>query len=156
MKGYTVFNVEQIEGLPAHYYATVEPTGDPLKLIESAEAFFAATGATFRYGGDSAYYAPVPTTSSFRGPQRSRMRKASRPPKATIAELGAAFLCADLGITPEPRADHAGYLAHWLTILKADQRAIFTAAAQAQRAVDFLHGLQPKADAPREAEQLAA
>ena len=60
MKGYTVFNVEQIEGLPAHYNATVEPKGDPLKLIESAEAFFAATGATFRYGGDSAYYVPGP------------------------------------------------------------------------------------------------
>jgi antirestriction protein ArdC len=60
MKGYTVFNVEQIEGLPAHYYATVEPKGDSLKLIESAEAFFAATGAIFRHGGDSAYYAPGP------------------------------------------------------------------------------------------------
>ena len=78
------------------------------------------------------------------------------PPRNLIGELGAAFLCADLGITPEPRADHASYLAHWLTILKADKRAIFTAAAQAQRAVDFLHGLQPKTDAPQEAEQLAA
>jgi antirestriction protein ArdC len=63
-----------------------------------------------------------------------------------IAELGAAFLCADLGITPEPRADQASYLAHWLTILNGDKSAIFTAAAQAQRAVDFLHSLQPKAN----------
>ena len=39
MKGYTVFNVEQIEGLPAHYYAKAEPKGDPLKLIESARGF---------------------------------------------------------------------------------------------------------------------
>ena len=56
-----------------------------------------------------------------------------------IAEMGAAFLCADLGITPEVRDDHAAYLAHWLKVLKADNRAIFTAASQAQRAADYLH-----------------
>jgi antirestriction protein ArdC len=61
-----------------------------------------------------------------------------------VAELGAAFLCADLGVTPEPREDHASYLASWLMVLKQDKRAIFTAAAHAQRAADFLHGLQPK------------
>jgi antirestriction protein ArdC len=59
-----------------------------------------------------------------------------------VAELGAAFLCADLGITPEPREDHAAYLAHWLKVLKEDKRAIFTAAAAAQRAADTLHALQ--------------
>ncbi len=58
------------------------------------------------------------------------------------AELGAAFLCADLGITPEPREDHAAYLAHWLEVLRDDKRAIFSAAAHAQRAVDYLHSLQ--------------
>ena len=56
-----------------------------------------------------------------------------------IAELGAAFLCCDLAITAAPRADHAQYLAHWLTILKSDKKAIFTAAAQASRAASFLH-----------------
>ena len=61
-----------------------------------------------------------------------------------MAELGAAFLCADLGITPEIRDDHAAYLGHWLTVLKEDKRAIFSAAAHAQRAADFLHGLQPQ------------
>ena len=59
-----------------------------------------------------------------------------------VAELGAAFLCADLGITPEPREDHAAYLAHWLNVLREDKRAIFSAAAHAQRAVDYLHSLQ--------------
>ena len=58
--------------------------------------------------------------------------------------MGAAFLCDDLGITPEPREDHAGYLAHWLQVLKADSRAIFTAASQAQQAADDLHSLQPQ------------
>jgi hypothetical protein len=38
-----------------------------------------------------------------------------------IAELGAAFLCADLHITAAPRADHAQYLASWLAVLKADK-----------------------------------
>ncbi len=61
-----------------------------------------------------------------------------------VAELGAAFLCADLGITPEIRADHAAYLGHWLTVLKEDKRAIFAAAAHAQRAADFLNRLQPQ------------
>ena len=60
-----------------------------------------------------------------------------------VAELGAAFLCADLALTPEVREDHAGYLASWLTVLKNDKRAIFTAAAHAQRAAEYLHGLQP-------------
>jgi antirestriction protein ArdC len=55
-----------------------------------------------------------------------------------VAELGAAFLCAELGITVEPRADHAQYLAHWLKVLKADKRAVFTAASNAAEAVSFL------------------
>jgi antirestriction protein ArdC len=61
-----------------------------------------------------------------------------------IAEMGAAFLCADLRITPDVREDHAQYLGHWLAVLKSDRRAIFTAAAQAQRAADYLHSLQPQ------------
>ena len=61
-----------------------------------------------------------------------------------VAELGSAFLCADLNITPELRADHAEYLATWLHVLKNDKRAIFTAASYASKAVEFMHGLQPK------------
>ncbi|MFN7027614.1 MAG: zincin-like metallopeptidase domain-containing protein, partial [Pseudorhizobium sp.] len=65
-----------------------------------------------------------------------------------IAELGSCFLCADLGIAPElvPRPDHASYLQSWLSVLANDKRAIFQAAAHAQRAVTFLHSLQPEAD----------
>jgi len=55
-----------------------------------------------------------------------------------VAELGAAFLCAELGITVEPRPDHAQYLAHWLSVLKADKRAIFTAASKAAQAAAYL------------------
>jgi antirestriction protein ArdC len=55
-----------------------------------------------------------------------------------VAELGAAFLCGDLGITVEPRPDHADYIGHWLRILKADHKAIFTAASAANKASEFL------------------
>jgi antirestriction protein ArdC len=61
-----------------------------------------------------------------------------------VGELGSAFLCADLELTPEVREDHAAYIASWIKVLKNDKRAIFSAASHAQRAADFLHGLQPK------------
>jgi antirestriction protein ArdC len=173
MKGYTVFNVEQIEGLPDHYYGRPEPKGEPLQLLENAEHFFAATGATFHHGGNMAYYAPGPDLIQLPLPEvfrdapsyaatkahelahwtkhesrlnrefgRKRFGDQAYAREELVAELGAAFLCADLGITPEPREDHAAYLAHWLKVLREDKRAIFSAAAHAQRAVDYLHGLQ--------------
>jgi len=55
-----------------------------------------------------------------------------------VAELGAAFLCAQLQIANEPRADHAAYVAHWLRVLKDDRRAIFVAASKAKEAVEYL------------------
>lgn len=59
-----------------------------------------------------------------------------------VAELGATFLCADLGISVEPRADHAQYLASWLRVLKDDKKAVIRAASQASKAAAYLHGLQ--------------
>jgi antirestriction protein ArdC len=178
MKAYTVFNVEQIEGLPAQYLEPTAPRDDSrtVELIEEAETFFAATGAVFRHGGNRAYYAPGPDMIQLPPPQAFRDAESYAATKAhelihwtghesrmarefgkrfgdkayafeeLVAELGAAFLCADLCITPEPREDHASYLAHWLDVLKEDKRAIFSAAAHAQRAADFLHGAQPKAE----------
>lgn len=60
-----------------------------------------------------------------------------------VAELGSAFVSADLDLVPEVREDHAAYIESWLKVLNNDKRAIFTAAAHAQKASDFLHGLQP-------------
>ena len=60
-----------------------------------------------------------------------------------VAELGSAFLSADLELTPEVREDHAAYIASWIKVLKNDKRAIFSAASHAQRAADFLHSRQP-------------
>jgi antirestriction protein ArdC len=175
MKGYTVFNVEQIEGLPAHYYGKPE---NPLPLAERldhAERFIANTGITVQHGGNSAYYAPVkdlvqmPPFEAFKDREsyyatilhelihatshKSRLDRSFNAKRfgdngyareELVAELGAAFLSADLGITPEIREDHAAYLAHWLKALKEDSRAIFSAAAHAQRAADFLQALQGK------------
>jgi antirestriction protein ArdC len=59
-----------------------------------------------------------------------------------VAELGSAFLSADLDLTSAVREDHAAYIASWIKALKDDKRAIFSAASHAQRAADFLHGLQ--------------
>lgn len=59
-----------------------------------------------------------------------------------VAELGAAFLCADLGVTNDPRPDHAAYVASWLKILRSDSRAIFTAASLSTAAVTYLHEKQ--------------
>lgn len=180
MKGYTVFNVEQIEGLPGRYAEPVAPRdeGRTLELIEEAEAFFAATGATFRHGGNRAFYAPaadliqLPVADAFRDAESYAATKAHELMHWTgherrmarefgkrfgdqayafeelVAELGAAFLCAGLNITPEVREDHAAYLSHWLEVLKEDKRAIFTAAAHAQRAADFLHSLQARESQP--------
>lgn len=68
-----------------------------------------------------------------------------------VAELGAAFLCARLGITNSPRIDHAQYLAAWLKVLKADSRAIVRAASDAQKAADYILNKQAE-----QAEQEAA
>lgn len=70
-----------------------------------------------------------------------------------VAEIGSALICADLEIVPElePRPDHASYVESWLQVLQGDKRAVFQAAAHAQRAAAFLHGLQPAEAAAREA-----
>lgn len=59
-----------------------------------------------------------------------------------VAELGSCFLCAQLGIEPEPREDHAQYLSNWLKSLKADKKYIFKAASAASKAVEYLNNLQ--------------
>ena len=173
MRGYTVFNVEQVEGLPAHYYA--QPV-NPLPVeqrMEAADRFVKATGADIRYGGYSAFYAPDPDfiqmphfetftdkeafyatilhecchwtkhkTRLDRDFGKSKFGGENYAREELVAELGAAFLCADLGITPEVREDHAAYFDSWWVVLKNDKRAIFIAAVQAQRAADYLSGLQ--------------
>lgn len=172
MKGYTVFNVEQIDGLPEKYGDRPAALPEKMQLIDEAEAFFAATSARVVHGGNMALYAPsqdvirLPYPEAFRDAESYAATKAHELTHWTahetrlartlgkrfgdeayaaeelVAELGAAFLCTALGITPEVREDHAAYLDHWLKVLKADRKAIFTSAAHAQRAVDYLHSFQ--------------
>ena len=68
-----------------------------------------------------------------------------------VAELGAAFLCAELGVSPEPREAHASYIESWLEALKSDKRFIFRAASLAQKAVDYLRAQQPETAAEQAA-----
>lgn len=55
-----------------------------------------------------------------------------------VAEIGSAFLMAELGIPNMPVEGYAGYVAHWLQALKSDKRFIFKAAAEAGKAADYL------------------
>lgn len=61
-----------------------------------------------------------------------------------VAELGAAFLCADLGVTNTPRPDHAAYVGQWLRVMKGDRKAVFLAARLAHQAVQYLQDLAHK------------
>lgn len=70
-----------------------------------------------------------------------RLKKEDVAAEELVAEIGAAFLCADLGVSNEPRPDHAAYVASWLTLLKNNTRAIFTASRLAKQATTYLHGV---------------
>ena len=73
-----------------------------------------------------------------------RFDKAEVAAEELVAEIGAAMLCAEIGVTQDTRPDHAQYIANWLTLLKSDQKAIFTAAAKASQAVAYLKSLQER------------
>lgn len=182
LKPYTVFCVDQIDGLPATLYPDSQPErpiDDLPGRIERADAFVAATGAAIRHGGNRACYIPgadridMPSYTSFRDTEASTAAEAyyatllhelihwtspahrcdrqlgrrfgdnAYAREELVAELGAAFLCADLGIASEPRPDHAAYIGSWLTVLRDDKRAIFSAASLAQKAANWLAGSGP-------------
>jgi antirestriction protein ArdC len=170
LKGYTVFNVEQIKGLPERFYARERERIEPIQRIAHAEKFFAASGVTIEHGGNRAYYSQstdhvqMPPFQAFIDPEsyyatlahecthstkhpkrldrefgRKRFGDEGYAMEELVAELGAAFLCADLDLTPAPREEHAAYIVTWLKVLKDDKRAIVSAAAFAQKAADFLN-----------------
>lgn len=173
LKGYTVFNAQQIEGLPEHFYAK---PAEPIPLqnrIANADDLISKSKAKIRHGGNQAFYSSMddliqlPPFEAFKDPEsyygtalheivhstkhpsrlnrnlgRKRFGDEGYAREELVAELGAAFLCADLGIAPEVRDDHAEYVGHWLKVLKDDKRAIFQAATHAQKAADFLNNLR--------------
>ena len=166
---YAVFNADQIDGLPEKYVPEI-PDVNPDERDAGCEAWFERLGLDVRYGGERAYYAPgpdriqMPPFETFEsahaffgtlghehvhatGAKHRLDRRFGAPGtreyarEELVAELGSAFLCADLGIASTPRTDHASYIGSWLELLEDEPRAVFDAATQAQQAVEFLHAL---------------
>lgn len=125
--------------------AFYRPSTDHIQMPD--EGLFCGTGTMTRSEG---YYATlVHECIHWSGAEKrldrgfgKRFGDAAYAAEELVAEIGAAFLCAELGITQDVRADHAQYLAQWLKLLKDDSRAIFTAAARASEAVAYLKRLQ--------------
>ena len=163
-RGYSVFNAAQVDG----YTPKADPDRPIIQRIEQADVFFQRIGATVKHGGNQAFYSPatdhiqMPPMQAFRESMGyystlahehthwtakadrcdrqlgKRFGDSAYAVEELVAELGAAFTCAHLGPSTEPREDHAAYIASWLKVLKADSRAIFSAASKAQQACDWL------------------
>jgi len=162
VRHWTVFNRDQVEGSVEGIDAII-PQPDPDWM-----SFFDALGAKVEWGRGKACYLPsqdriwMPAKNRFPCDEslaavlahehihwtghRSRLDRglAGRTDKDSyafeelVAELGAAFVCGHLGLSKEPRPDHAVYVSHWLEVIKAEPKTLFRAAALAQKAVDWL------------------
>jgi len=161
LKSYSVFNADQVDG----YTAPVLPA-KTFNSIAALETLAAASGAVIKHGGDKAFYSPaqdfiqMPQKTDFKteaayyatllhelthwSGAASRLNRdlsgrfgnEAYAAEELIAELSAAFLCANYQINGDLR--HAGYIASWLRVLKNDNKAIFKAAALAQKAADYI------------------
>lgn len=164
LKAYWVFNAEQVDGIEIQ-----APSAEnaPFNAIEHAEALLANSGAVINHGGDAAFYVPsadkiqLPHKSAFDNESsyyatafhelthwtghetrcnrvlKNRFGDSKYAFEELVAEMGAAFLCAENRIQGELR--HAGYIANWLQVMRDDSRAVFKAAALAQKAVDYIN-----------------
>ena len=168
LREYAVFNVEQIDGLPAKYAPQALPVVPSKARDELAEAALRSSGADIRESGDKAFYMPsqdyvnMPTFDRFFTAggylatlahelchwtgHKTRLDRAQLNQfgskdyafEELVAEIGAAFVGARLGIVGEHIHNHAAYVASWLKALKNDKRAIFKAATLAQAAADMV------------------
>ena len=170
MREYTVFNVDQCEGLPSHITApaNVKPRNRD-ERDATIDEFLACSGADIREGFGEAYYRPgddyisIPAFAAFKSAAafyattfhelghwtghksrldrdlRHRFGERAYAAEELVAELCAAFLCAEFSIDGDLR--HAGYIQSWISLLKADSRAFFTACSKAQAAADYMRGL---------------
>ena len=166
LKTYYVFNVAQCEGIEI---TASKPADKPFNAIEAADQRIIKTGALISHGGDAAFFSPsndriqMPNKSAFKDEasyyatvfhelthwsgakhrlDRTFGKKFADSQYAfeeLVAEIGAAYLCQDYRIQGELR--HAGYIGHWLKAMRADSKAIFKAAALAQKAADYLNQL---------------
>jgi antirestriction protein ArdC len=164
-RDYWVFNSDQVDG----YRKVEESPFSKEERIEQADGFFRSLEVKILDGGNRAFYQPtddtvfMPPFGAFKealfyysvlshetthwSGAKHRLNRDMEHRFGTegyameelVAELGAAFLCSELGLPSDPRADHAPYISSWLKALKNDKRAIFTAAAKAQEAVDWMN-----------------
>ena len=164
----TVFNADQVKG----YDAPAANQIDSTKVLDLVDDYVKNTGAVIKVGSSAFYspspdQITMPPRSAFREKNatenyysvllhelthwtghKSRLNRFKDKSKhgyafeELIAELGAAFQCAELGIDTKPRKDHAHYLKGWLAALKNDKKFIFQAAARAQAAVNLIKSLQ--------------
>ena len=170
MREYTVFNVDQCDGLPERVF-----TAGAVRVRNSDERdatideFLAASGATIREGYGEAYYRPgedyvsMPAFAAFKSAahfygvafhelahwtghksrldrdMRGRFGEKAYAAEELVAELCAAFLCAEFDLDGDLR--HASYIQTWIRLLKDDNRAFFTACSKAQAAADYLRRL---------------
>lgn len=163
------FNAAQVEGAPE---AGEPFPASEWNLPEVFDGFVERTGARITHGGDAAFYLPsedrivmpprdrFPTAQGYASTMAhefthwsgakgrldrdltGRFKTQAYAAEELIAELGSAFLCAELGLEAEPHPTHASYLASWLKLLRSDPKAIFTAASAASRAAGYLTSLQ--------------
>jgi antirestriction protein ArdC len=169
LRGYTVFNASQIDGLPQEYFAEATPPAPRDDDDARLTAMFAKLQITVRHGGDRAYYAmapdviQMPLKSAFadvtqyfatRAHEALHARRhASRLNRdfgqkrfgdhgyaleEVTAEMGAAFIGAQIGLPTDHIEDHASYIASWLEVLTSNPAAFLTAAAKAQTAADWV------------------
>lgn len=193
LRTYNVFNADQVDNLPDRLRPAPIAIVAGKERDEAAEAALRSTGADIREGGGRAFYAPgadfvqMPAFEAFHSTSgylatlahelchwtghTSRLDRAQRnafgskdyAAEELVAELGAAFVGARLGIVGEHIDNHAAYLASWLKALRDDKRAIFRAASAAQLAADMVlanagqgQAVRPRHDpVPAETRQLA-
>jgi antirestriction protein ArdC len=170
MREYTVFNVDQCEGLPDRVLTLGEvKVRNTDRRDATIDEFLGSSGVEIREGMGEAYYRPgadfisLPSFVAFKSAAtfyatafhelghakghksrldrdlRSRFGEKAYAAEELIAELCAAFLCAEFSLDGELR--HAVYIQSWIGLLKIDCRAFFTACSKAQAAADYLRGL---------------
>lgn len=186
LREYTVFHVSQCENLPDRVVNGPDPAAplNTEERNALADDFIRSTKADFREGAGVPSYIPsldcirmpphaaFTSTPAFYGTAfhelvhwtgakarldrnlSTRFGSDAYAAEELIAELGASFVNADFGF--DLVSNNSAYLDAWIKVLKADSRAIFTAASKASKAVEYLRGLAVSDDIDVNAELMAA
>jgi len=166
LKTYYVFNADQVDGIEIAKPEVSPRVYNPAPALDDR---ILKTGANIKHGGSSAFFSPMgdfigmPNRDTFNDDSSyyatvlhelthwsgakhrldrdlsGKFGNSKYAFEELVAELGAAFLCQDYQIQGELR--HAGYIQNWLTCLRENNQAIFKAAALAQKAADYINGL---------------